>query len=229
MVDFLPVRSGRMPLNESYGPRLRLARRRAARYSPAEEDNAMTPAVPTAAPPLMTAEEFVRLHGDESGVELVEGRVVRLPMPGSEHGEVCARANYYLMRHAIEHGAGRVMSNDTFIRVGANPDSYRGADVCFMSYARLPKDQPTPKGPLEQPPELVVEVRSPTDRLNPLMGKADEYLAAGVTVVILLDPNTESVAVCRAEEFPQRFSNGDELTLPDVLPGFAVPVRKFFA
>lgn len=103
----------------------------------------MTPATstPAPAPPLMTAEEFVKLHGDESGVELVKGRVVRLPMAGGKHGEVCGAA-YAIVREFVRpRGLGRVMSNDTFVRVGTNPDTYRGADVCFISYDRLPKEQ----------------------------------------------------------------------------------------
>jgi len=176
----------------------------------------------------MTAAEFVRLHGDESGVELVKGRVVRCPMPGGRHGDVCSKANYYLTAYALERGTGRVMSNDTFVRVGTNPDAYRGADVCFLSYDQLPKEQKTPTGPLEQTPELVVEVRSPTDRMNYLTAKATEYIQAGVKAVLILDPKIESAAVFREDELPQRFSNGDEVTLPDVLPGFAVPARKFF-
>jgi hypothetical protein len=32
----------------------------------------------------------------------------------------------------------------------------------------------------------------------------------------------------QAEGFARRVTDGDELTLPDVLPGFAVPVRRFF-
>lgn len=190
----------------------------------------MTPTVPTTTPPaLMTAEEFIRLHGDESNVELVKGRVVRYPMPGAEHGEVCSKANYYLTGYAIEHGSGRVMSNDTFIRTGTNPETYRGADVCFISYARVPKERPLPKGPLDHPPELVVEVRSPTDRPGDIQIKTGEYLNAGVGVVVILDPAVDVAAVWRPnDDFPQRFSNGDELTLPDVLPGFSVPVKKFF-
>lgn len=186
-----------------------------------------TPTAPAPAdPPLMTAEEFVRLHGDESGVELVDGQLVRLPMPGSEHGEVCLTAGAMVRDHVKRAGLGRVMGNDTFVRV--RPDGVRGADVCFISYARLPKDRPTPKGPLEVPPELVVEVRSPTDRIKDVSAKAYEYLEAGVSVVLALDPDTQSAAVYRADELPQRFSNGDEVSLADVLPGFAVPARAFF-
>ena len=178
--------------------------------------------------PFVTAEEFVKLHGHESGVELVKGRVVRCPMPGVKHGEVCLNAGSIIRDFVKRHGLGRVVSNDTSVRTGTSPDTYRGGDICFISYAVLPKDREPPEGPFEQPPELVVEVRSPTDRLNQLTAKATEYLEAGVKAVVILDPKTESAAVFRMDELPQRFSNGDELSFPDILPGFAVAVRTFF-
>src|SRR5262249_14134668 len=149
------------------------------------------------------------------------------PMPGAEHAEVCLSAGAILRETAKQGGLGRVMSNDTFIRT--TPDTYRGADVCFINYARLPKEQPRPKGPLEVPPEVVFGVRSPTDRTGDIQIKVGEYLNAGVTVVVVLDPNIEAATVYRqTEDIPQRFSNGDELTLPDVLPGFSASVRRFF-
>ncbi len=59
--------------------------------------------------------------------------------------------------------------------------------------------------------------------------KVGEYLGAGVTVVVVLAPALEAAAVYRqGDDFPQRRHTGDELTLPDVLPGFAEPVRRFF-
>ena len=58
--------------------------------------------------------------------------------------------------------------------------------------------------------------------------KAYEYLEAGVRVVLVLDQETESAAVFRPGGWPQRFHNGDEVTIPDALPGFAVPVKRFF-
>jgi Uma2 family endonuclease len=190
----------------------------------------MTPTItPAASPPLLTADEFIKLHGDESGVELVKGRIVRYPMPGAEHGEVCGNAYALIREVARPNQLGRVMCNDTFIRTGTNPDTYRGADVCFISYARLPKEQPRPKGPLEQAPELVIEVRSPTDRTGDIQIKVGEYLNAGVRVVVVLDPAIDAATVYReADEIPMRIHNGDELIIPDVLPGFSVPVRKFF-
>ncbi len=179
-------------------------------------------------PALMTAAEFVKNHGDDPAVELVKGRLVRYPMPGVKHGEVCLNAGSILRDFVKKHGLGRVVSNDTFIRTATDPDSYRGADITFISYSVLPQDQESPDGPLERAPELVIEVRSPTDRLNRMTAKATEYLEAGVAVVVILDPKTESAAAFRIDELPQRFSNGDALTFADILPGFTTPVRAFF-
>jgi Uma2 family endonuclease len=178
---------------------------------------------------LLTADEFLRLHGGETCVELVRGQVVRYPMPGGPHGYICNNASAIITPFVREHGLGRVFSNDTFTRTRLKEaaDSVRGPDVAFVSYARMPKG-PIPDGPLPCAPDLVVEVRSPSDRIPQLSAKASEYLDAGATVVLVLDPETESLAVFRESELPIRMHNGDELALPDVLPGFAVKVKAFF-
>ena len=180
------------------------------------------------AQPLMTADEFAARHGDESGIELVDGHIVRYPMPTPEHGYVGMKAGFVLMEFTEPRGLGRVMGLDTFIRTKRGADTVRGADVCYVSYAQLPKAQPLPEKRFEVAPELVIEVRSPTDRVSEMTKKAEEYLDAGVKVVVVLDPGTRSAAVFRPDELPHRLDNGDELVLPDVLPGFACPVRRFF-
>jgi Uma2 family endonuclease len=183
----------------------------------------------TTTEPLLTADEFVRQYGGETCVELVRGQVVRYPMPGGPHGLIAGNVTAILHNFVREHSLGRVFSNDTFTRTRTKEttSTVRGPDVAFVSFARMPKG-PVPAGPLPVPPDLAIEVRSPTDRIPQLSSKATEYLDAGVTVVLVLDPDTESVAIYRENELPIRMHNGEELTLPDVLPGFAVPVKKFF-
>ena len=183
----------------------------------------------TATEPLLTADEFMKRHGGETCVELVRGQVVRYPMPGGPHGYIAGNATAMLHNFIREHGLGRVFSNDTLTRtrVKEATETLRGPDVAFVSYARLPKG-PIPEGPLPCAPDLVVEVRSPSDRIPQLSAKATEYLDAGVTVVLVIDPDTESIAVYRENELPIRMHNSDELALPDVLPGFTVQVKRFF-
>jgi Uma2 family endonuclease len=179
-----------------------------------------------ATPPKLTVEEFFKQHGSESNVELVRGQVVRYPMPGAEHGVVASIANFELRAFAQANKLGRVLGNDTLIRISA--DTTRGADVCFLSYAKCPAEQRLPRGVLEILPELVIEVRSPSDRWTDAMTKAIDYLNAGVTAVVILDPNTQSASVFRTGDRQDTFEKDQTLTLPDVLPGFEVPVARFF-
>ncbi len=174
----------------------------------------------------MTTDEFLRLHGDESGIELVDGQIRRLPMPGCDHGQVCFRAALVLGNFVMANNLGRMMTNDSFVRI--SDEHCFGADLMFVSFATLPVDQPTPRGPITPPVDLVVEVRSPSDSIGDMSRKAHTYLDAGVRVVLVLDPEHDSAGIYRPDELPQRMHNGDVLTLPDVLPGFAVPVARFF-
>jgi len=188
---------------------------------------ALPTAPTTAAPPaLMTAAEFVARY-ENVHAELVKGVVQEYPVPYPHYGKVCLTIGALLWQHVQEHDLGHLMSNDSWIQTGRNPDTIRGADVCYFSYDRLPRGE-VPRGLLPVVPDLVVEVRSPSDRWGDLFGKVGDYLKAGVRVVVIIDPDTATASVYRSEEFQQIFHNGDAVTLPDVLPGFTVPVERLF-
>lgn len=175
---------------------------------------------------LLTAEEFVaKFSGDH--VELVDGEVRELTMPHAAHGYINNLLAYYLTQHVRTHDCGRVMTNDTFVLTRRNPDRLRGADICYWSFERLPRGS-MPEGLISAPPELVVEVRSPSDRWGVVLEKLGEYLEAGVDVVTLVEPRLQSATVYRQDENNQVVHNGDELTFPDVLPGFGIVISKLF-
>ena len=180
---------------------------------------------PATTPTLMTAEEFARKHGGDY-VELIDGKVEAIPMPKLRHGQVCAAATRLFGNFITDNGLGLVCSNDTFVVVRRNPDRVRGADLCFWRKDRVPPGELPDL--ITDPPDLVVEVRSPTDAWTKVFAKVLEDLEAGVRVVVLIDPGTATASVYRPDELQQVHDNGDELTLPDVLPGFSIPVRKFF-
>lgn len=176
--------------------------------------------------PLVTVEQFFRDHGD-GGYELVKGRVIEVTMPGAKHGKVCQKVTRLIGNFVEERSLGHVMSNDTLIVLRRGPDTSRGADVCFVSYGRLPPGD-VPDGPLEVIPELVFEVRSPSDSWTDAIEKMIDYLKAGVQVVVIFDPKTTSATLFRSDVRQEMFEAGDTLAVPDLLPGFAVPVRQFF-
>jgi Uma2 family endonuclease len=175
---------------------------------------------------LMTAADFAQRHGGDY-VELVKGQVRERPMPFPRHGKVCWRIGFCLGEYVEKYDLGHLMSNDSFVQTHSSPDTVRGADICFYSYERLPKG-PVPEGLLPVTPDLVVEVRSPSERWGELFTKVGEYLEAGVRVVIVLDAATASTSVYRPDELQQIFHNSDALVVPDVLPGFSVPVLRLF-
>jgi Uma2 family endonuclease len=178
-----------------------------------------------ATPPKMTVEEFFKLHGSESNVDLVRGQVVRYPMPGTRHGHVCANAIIVIGTFVKANKLGRTLGNDTLIRI--TKDTTRGADVAYVSYTKLPPG-PSPEGVLDVAPELVIEVRSPSDLWTEAFEKMLDYLRIGVSVVIILDPKTESASVFRSGTRQEMLEKHQTLTLPDVLPGFEVLVSRFF-
>jgi Uma2 family endonuclease len=186
---------------------------------------ALMPVLPAPPSVLLTAEEFFAKYEGQR-VELVRGVVKETPMPDLEHGYICSQTSRFMANFAEQHDLGRVMTNDSFVKVRKTPDSVRGADVCFISYERLPKGK-IPRGLLDVVPELVVEVRSPSDAWTEVIGKVLDYLAAGVKAVVVFNPVREAVAVYRAEVDEEHFSIEQTLTIPDVLPGFELTVKKF--
>jgi Uma2 family endonuclease len=183
-------------------------------------------ATATTAKRLLTAEEYGRLPDDGRKTELVRGEVVEVNMPYPRHGEICSKINRIVGNFADEHRLGRTVTNDSGVITERDPDTVRGADVAFYSFARV-----TP-GPLAWdylpvPPEVVFEVRSPTDRWPRILAKVAEYLDAGVGVVRVVDQPTESVYVYRIDT--NRVVTADEeLTLPELHADFRTVVRKFF-
>ena len=126
--------------------------------------------------------------------ELVRGRVVRITVPGPRHGQICNRAARLFGNLAEDHDLGHVVSNDSGVITGRDPDTVRGADMAFYSYNRLPRG-PLPTTYPEVSPELVIEVRSPSDRWPGVLAKVAEYLEAGVRVVCVLDDETRTAQV----------------------------------
>jgi Uma2 family endonuclease len=121
---------------------------------------------------------------------------------------------------------GRVMFNSGVITERA-PDTVRGADVAYYSYARLPKGK-LPAGYRPEVPEVVIEVRSANDRWPEILEKVSEYLNVGALFVVVLDPETQIALVFGADDAPKALIAEDELVLPGVFDDFRVRVRRFF-
>jgi Uma2 family endonuclease len=77
-------------------------------------------------------------------------------------------------------------------------------------------------------PDLAVEVVSPKDLAYEVQQKLQEYLAAGVRLVWIVYPHTQTVVVHRGDHSVSELGPNDELSGEDVIPGFVCWVKDFF-
>ena len=176
--------------------------------------------VPTT-PVTMTLEEF--LASDLEGYEYIEGELIpRMPTSG-EHGKINITLILLLGSHVRGNQLGDIYSADTGFQVG---ERMLIPDVAFLSKARIPDDI---SKAFQIPPDLAVEVVSPTDASARIEEKAFAYLAAGTQLVWVLRPKSKTILVYRSETDIQLLTQNDILTGEDVVEGFSCPVAALFA
>ena len=177
---------------------------------------------------LLTAEEFALLPQPEDGShqELVKGVVITMPPPSFYHGLCCNEMGYRLGKHVREQKLGFVTNNDSGVVLARDPDTVRGPDVAYWSRERMP--EPPREGYPSIPPDLVVEVLSPSDVFLNVQRKVQQYLRAEVRMVWIAIPEDRSIAVCRPGRETSILTNGETLNGEDVLPGFSCPVAELF-
>jgi Uma2 family endonuclease len=178
---------------------------------------------------LMTAEQFYDWCNQPENAprhyELEQGKVIEMPRPGERHGFVCGNVVRILGNYTYQRRKGYVLSNDVGIIWERDPDTVRGPDVVLYDRQRR-YEELNPKF-AEDPPLLAVEVLSPNDRMNKVTRRIQQFLAWGVALVWLVDPEDSTVGVYRADRAPQVFDATQELT-DERLPEFRCRVADFF-
>jgi Uma2 family endonuclease len=178
---------------------------------------------------LITIDEYLELACKFDGpTELVRGRIITMNPPYPWHGYVCGRVVLLVGGFIETNDRGYSVCNDSGVATQHDPDTMRGADFAFYSYQRVPKGSFKQKGYLPVAPDLVIEVKSPSDSWKAILTKVAEYLNAGVTVVCVLDPERQTATVYQADQPEQTLSVEQTLTFPQVLPGFSTNVKRFF-
>ena len=168
----------------------------------------------------MTLEEF--LESDLEGYEYVKGELVPIPPASMEHGRISTNLFLPLGLYVRENQLGDVYMPDTGFRVG---ERVLIPDIAFVSDARMPDDL-SKASPV--PPDLAIEVVSPTDALHRVVEKAFAYLDAGTQLVWVLEPRSKTVMVYRSETDITLLTRNDTLTGENVIEGFSCQVAELF-
>lgn len=176
---------------------------------------------------LMTVDEFLTLPDDDRRHELVAGFVVSEPPASFRHGDIAAEVFTRLIEFVKKEGLGRVVSTETGFLLARGPDTVRAPDVAFVSRSTIERAGDF-QGFFPGPPDLAVEVLSPSERPADVHAKIGDYLAAGARLVWVIDPSRRQVRVHRSLLQPSILEEMAILDGGEVLPGFVVRVAHLF-
>lgn len=102
--------------------------------------------------------------------------------------------------------------------------------VVELGQSLTPTTYVVPRWPLHPPssPPKNSGPAVPHDRWSEVLTKVGEYLAAGVQVVCVLDPELKNTIVCRADPQPRVLATEADLELPEVHAEFRGQAARFF-
>lgn len=184
----------------------------------------------------MPLDEFLELS-HEQPFDLINGERIPLMSGVAVHGETIRALFLAIWLYISTKLLGDVITETTFIL----PDTYdsnwvegsRTPDVMYYAAGRLQayKAQ-TPDWqarPYALVPDFVAEVVSPNDKVSELDKKIDAYLADGVRLIWVIDPQRRKAVVYAPDlEQPIHLAGDAVLDGGDVIPGFQVPLSKLF-
>lgn len=175
---------------------------------------------------VLTVKDLEKLQAEhpEYRMELVAGQVQIMSPSGYESNEVSIELARQLANWVRPRRLGRVTGSSAGF-ILPNTDT-RAPDVSFVKAERL---RQSPRNFAELAPDLMVEVKSPTDTLKKLRQKVQSFLELGTQVGIVIDPETHTVEVYRGgTPEVETLGDADELTLPELLPGWSVAIADLW-
>lgn len=123
--------------------------------------------------------------------------------------------------------AGHVVCEVLF-QLDPNGKLKRKPDVAFVAVAKWPLDRPLPdQDAWPIAPTLAVEVVSPTNTMNEIAGKIEDYFTHGVERVWVVLPKQRKVCLYDSANHMQAVLIGDRIR-DDLFPGLDIEVAQIF-
>jgi Uma2 family endonuclease len=174
---------------------------------------------------LLTAREFLRLPEPAAGkLELHDGRLVEVAPASYRHSAVQGR----LVRRLGAWGEARGLNEPLpELPCALAPRRVVAPDV---GYVRDPARAAAADaaGLPEGPPDLAIEIVSPTDTRPEVRRTVHWYVAAGRPLVWVVDPRRRTATAYRPGGPARQLRAGDALDGEDVLPGLRLPLADLW-
>ncbi|MEY2911841.1 MAG: hypothetical protein RLZZ184_1150 [Cyanobacteriota bacterium] len=165
-------------------------------------------------------EQILKDDDNDYQIELQEGNILIMGPSDIESSEIGAEFIYLLKLWTNPRKLGRIFdSSGGFIM--PNTD-LRAPDVSFVSAQRLKR---TVRDFGNLVPDLVVEIKSKTDRVSKLEAKLNLFLELGA---ILINPDELTVAVYRPNGKITLLTEDDKLTVSELFPGWEIAISELW-
>src|SRR3954454_17039232 len=146
----------------------------------------------------VTPEDLLAMPDGEH-YELVDGVPVERTMSFLA-GRVEAKLNHFLEGYCEGSDLGWVVGPSCGYRCFPwKPRQVRRPDISFFARDRIPSEAQWSEGYVTIPPDLAVEVTSPSDGVYELEQKVEEYLRAGVRLIWVIHPEVRAIQVIRGD------------------------------
>ena len=156
-------------------------------------------------------------------LELVDGKIIIRGPSDIVSSEIGAEFGRLLRNWVKPRKLGRVFeSSGGFILPNSD---LRVPDVSFVTASRLKQSK---RYFAELVPDLVVEIKSQSDRLKPLRSKIQSFIELGAKVGILIDPDKRTVTIYSPKAEPVVLRDGDIISIPELLPGWEIAVTELW-
>jgi Uma2 family endonuclease len=167
------------------------------------------------------------LNGDVL-YEVVDNEIRELPPMSARETQFATDLALIVNNHARNSSLGKVQAEMLFL-IDAPRNLQRRPDVSFVSFQRWPRGKPVPGTQAwEVVPELAVEIISPTNGANEILGKVEDYFACGVQRVWVIYPLYSKVFDFASATSVRILTRADRLSGGDVLPGFELTLSELF-
>jgi len=147
--------------------------------------------------------------------------LVVMSLTGGDTGERNAELNGQLWLWNRQVRLGHLYDSSTGFRLPN--DAIRSPDAAWVSQTRwetLTPEQRQKWIPLC--PDFVVELKSSSDDIEDLRLKMQEYIDNGLKLGWLIDPDTKTVEIYRANQLVESLSNPTEISGEELMPGLVL-------
>lgn len=171
---------------------------------------------------IWTVDDYLSMGELSTPCQLINGELIMSPSPTPYHQIVLGNL-YDVFKKEVRQTNGLVLFAPVDLYVDKR--NVLQSDLLFLS----DRKHLTKRG-IEGPPDLIVEIISPSNSYTDRYEKKESYLKFGVREFWIVDPANKTLEIYYTTNWdkPQLYLAGDGLVVSNVLPGLSFDLKTIF-